>query len=64
MIYCTPERCAVCQLIPSTDFCLRRQARRRVALSNKAVCQGVSDALRDLGTQLTVAAEAVEQTVI
>jgi len=60
MLYCTPEKCAVCQLIPGSDFCFRRQARRCLAMSRQVVSRGVRHALEDLHLQLLEKACSVE----
>jgi hypothetical protein len=52
MLYCTPEKCAACQLIPGSDFCFRRQARRCLAISRQVASHGVRHALEDLRLQL------------
>ena len=62
MLYCTPEKCGLCQLIPGSDFCLRRQARRCLAISQQVASRGVRHALEDLRLQLLEQAHSVEQT--
>jgi hypothetical protein len=61
MLYCTPEKCALCQLIPGSDFCLRRQARRCVAISRRVVSRSVRHTLVELGMQLMDEARAPER---
>jgi hypothetical protein len=60
MLYCTPERCAACELIPGSDFCLRRQARRCLAMSRQVVSRSVRHALEDLRLQLLEEAGSAE----
>jgi DNA-directed RNA polymerase subunit M/transcription elongation factor TFIIS len=60
MIFCPPAKCALCLLIPGSDFCLRLQARRYLELSKRVVSRGVHDALAELGLDLNNAARAVE----
>jgi hypothetical protein len=57
---CTPEQCALCQLIPGSDFCLRRQARRCVELSERALSEGIRAALKDLSLNLMDEARVIE----
>jgi hypothetical protein len=61
MIYCTPERCALCQLIPGSDFCLRRQARRCVELSRRSFRHGTGAALREIARDLNGEAAKIER---
>ena len=60
MLYCTPEKCGRCQLIPGSDFCLRRQARRCLAISRQVASRGVRHALEDLRLQLLDEARSAE----
>jgi hypothetical protein len=60
MIYCAPTKCALCQLIPGTDFCLRRQARRYVELSRCVFTNGVRDALEEIAFDLNAKASQIE----
>jgi hypothetical protein len=61
MIYCTPEKCALCLLIPRSEFCFRRQARRCLEISKRVYRPGVHAALEELGLALLDAAHTVEQ---
>ena len=62
MIYCAPEKCAVCQLIPGSDFCLRHQARRCIELSRRVFSGGVHDALEDIAHDLNEDAARIERS--
>ncbi len=61
MLYCTPEKCALCQLIPGSDFCFRRQARRCLAMSSQVASHGVRHALEDLRLLLLDEARSVQR---
>jgi hypothetical protein len=52
MIFCRAERCALCLLVPGSSNCLRKQARKYVALSKRVFSCGVRDTLHDLSSLL------------
>ena len=58
MIYCTPEKCALCMFLPGSDYCLRHQARRCIELSRLCFSQGVHEALKDIAQELNNEATA------
>ena len=52
MIFCKPERCVLCLLVPGSSNCLRKQARKYIALSKRVFNRAVHDTLHDLSSQL------------
>jgi hypothetical protein len=63
MLYCQPERCALCQLIPGSRFCLRHQARRCLDLSKRVLRAGTREALEEMARELERTAAAMERAV-
>jgi hypothetical protein len=64
MIFCTPEKCALCLLVAGSAGCLRKHARKCIYLSKKVFSRGVHDALEELGLQLMEEASAIENEPI
>ena len=61
MIFCAEEKCRLCLLIAGSANCLRKQARKYLAMSKNALNRGVRHTLHDLGTQLMDEASAIDQ---
>lgn len=61
MIFCTAERCALCLLVAGSSNCLRKQARKYLALSKQVFSRGVHDTLRELSSQLMDEAGAIDE---
>ena len=61
MIYCTPERCALCKLIPGSAECLRKQAYNFLRLAKTKVGRATHEDLEEISFALMDKARAIEK---
>ena len=61
MIYCSPERCALCRLIPGSAECLRKQAYDFLRLAKTKVGRPTHEDLEELSFDLMEKARAIEK---
>jgi hypothetical protein len=61
MFDCTPERCALCKLIPGSVECLRKQAYNFMHLARTKVGRATHEDLEELSFELMDKARAIEK---